>query len=85
MRGSYIRLGRWRLDFNPREFGDVRQVAFVINSMSVWRWQALRAASGPSTKTLAVDHVDTEYCLRARQLGLALYVNGDLRVRALDR
>ncbi len=76
MRGRYIRLGRYRLRFNPREFDGVRQVAFVINSMSVWRWQSLQQI-GPFNEALAVDHVDTEYCLRARQLGLALYVNGE--------
>ncbi|MDO8419966.1 MAG: hypothetical protein Q7S90_08010 [Rubrivivax sp.] len=76
LRGRYIRLGRWRLSFNPREFSGLRPVAFVINSMSVWRVPALQRI-GPFDEALAVDHVDTEYCLRARQLGLALYVNGD--------
>jgi len=75
LRGRYIRLGRYRLAFNPREFTDLRAVAFVINSMSVWRLQALQQI-GPFNEGLAIDHVDTEYCLRARQLGLSLYVNG---------
>lgn len=75
MRGRYIRLGRWRLTFNSREFNDLRPVAFVINSMSVWRLDALERI-GPFNEGLAIDHVDTEYCLRARRLGLALYVNG---------
>jgi len=75
LRGRYIRLGRWRLSYNPREFPDLRAVAFVINSMSVWRLQALQRI-GPFNERLAIDHVDTEYCLRARRLGLALYVHG---------
>lgn len=75
MRGRYIRLGRYKLAFNPREFTDLRPVAFVINSMSVWRLQALQRI-GPFNEGLGIDHVDTEYCLRARQLGFALYVNG---------
>lgn len=75
LRGRYIRLGRWRLSFNPREFTGLRPVAFVINSMSVWRVPALQRI-GPFNEALAVDHVDTEYCLRARQRGFALYVNG---------
>lgn len=75
LRGRYIRLGRWRLSYNPREFPDLRAVAFVINSMSVWRLQALQLI-GPFNEGLAIDHVDTEYCLRARQLGLMLYVHG---------
>jgi rhamnosyltransferase len=75
LRGRYIRLSRFRLDFSPREFSDLRSVAFLINSMTVWRVQALRRI-GSFHEGLAIDHVDTEYCLRARQAGLALYVNG---------
>lgn len=75
LRGRYIRLGRWRLNYNPREFPDLRPVAFVINSMSVWRLQALQLI-GAFNEGLAIDHIDTEYCLRARQLELALYVHG---------
>jgi rhamnosyltransferase len=75
MRGRYIDLKRLRLSFYSREFTDCRRVAFVINSMSVWRMPALQAI-GPFNEVLAVDHVDTEYCLRARRLGLACYVNG---------
>ncbi len=75
LRGRYIRLGRWRLSFNPREFSDLRPVAFVINSMAVWRMAALQRI-GPFNEGLAIDHVDTEYCLRARQIGLKLLVHG---------
>lgn len=75
LRGRYMRLARFKLAFNPREFSDMRAVAFVINSMTVWRLQALQRI-GPFNEGLAIDHVDTEYCLRARQAGLALYVNG---------
>ncbi len=75
LRGRYIRLARFRLDFNPREFDDLRPVAFLINSMTIWRLPALRRI-GAFHEGLAIDHVDTEYCLRARQAGLVLYVNG---------
>jgi rhamnosyltransferase len=75
LRGRYIRLARFKLDFNPREFSDLRPVAFLINSMTVWRLAALQRI-GAFHEGLAIDHVDTEYCLRARQAGLALYVNG---------
>ena len=76
MRGRYIELGRWRLRHLPRVFHGVRRVAFVINSMSVWRLAALRHL-GPFDEGLAIDHVDTEMCLRARQAGLGVYVHGD--------
>lgn len=77
LRGRYLALSRFALRFNPREFDDLRPVAFVINSMSLWRFSTLQRL-GPYHEGLAVDHVDTEYCLRARRAGLKLYVNGAL-------
>jgi rhamnosyltransferase len=76
LRGKYIELGRFRLRYLPRQFHGLRQVAFVINSMSVWRRAALERI-GRFHEGLAIDHVDTEYCLRARRAGLALWVHGD--------
>lgn len=75
LRGRYMWLRRFRLGFNPREFEGMREVAFVINSMSVWRVEALQQI-GPFNEGLAIDHVDTEYCLRARACGLRVYVHG---------
>lgn len=75
LRGRYMWLRRFKLGFNPREFSDLREVAFVINSMSVWRLPALQQV-GAFNEALAVDHVDTEYCLRARRRGLKVFVNG---------
>ncbi|MFO1326896.1 MAG: hypothetical protein U1F56_06035 [Rubrivivax sp.] len=75
LRGRFIELQRWRLHHLEREFSGPRRVAFVINSMSVWRCEALRRI-GPFNESLALDHVDTEYCLRARRLGLAVWVHG---------
>lgn len=77
LRGRYIDLQRWSLQHLPREFEGPRAVAFVINSMSVWRTQALQRL-GPFNETLAVDHVDTDYCLRARSAGLSLWVQGSV-------
>lgn len=76
LRGKYIELRRFGLSYLPRQFAGVRAVAFVINSMSVWRTAALNLI-GPFNEGLAIDHVDTEYCLRARRLGLQVYVHGD--------
>lgn len=75
LRGRYIELGRWRLRHLPREFDGLRRVAFVINSMTVWRCAAL-AQLGDFDETLALDHVDTEHCLRARAHGLSVWVHG---------
>ncbi len=76
LRGRYIELGRWRLHHLPRRFAGLRPVAFVINSMSVWRTQAMQRI-GPFNEALAIDHVDTEYCLRARAMSLSVWVHGD--------
>ncbi|MBL0090315.1 MAG: hypothetical protein IPP87_14450 [Ideonella sp.] len=75
LRGRYIELGRFRLHYLPRVFSGLRRVAFIINSMSVWRMEALRRI-GPFNEGLAIDHVDTEYCLRARQASLGVSVDG---------
>ena len=75
LRGKYMSLRRSGWKYSPREFDDLRPVAFVINSMSIWRTDALQRI-GPFNEGLAVDHVDTEYCLRARALKLAVYVDG---------
>lgn len=75
LRGKHIQLQRWRLSYLPRQFHTIETVSFVINSMSVWRVAALRAI-GPFNEGLRIDHVDTEYCLRARAAGLSLHVAG---------
>jgi rhamnosyltransferase len=75
MRGKYIQLQRFGMTYLSRHFTDLRQVAFVINSMSVWRMTALQRI-GCFNEMLAVDHVDTEYCLRARACGLRVWVHG---------
>jgi rhamnosyltransferase len=76
VRGAYVQLKRFRFHYVPREQRGLLPVAFVINSMSVWRCAALQRI-GPFNEWLGVDHVDTEYCLRARQAGLSLFVDGD--------
>lgn len=75
LRGRYIELARWRVHHLPREFEGPRPVAFVINSMSVWRTAAL-ARLGDFDETLGIDHVDTEHCLRARAIDLQVWVHG---------
>jgi rhamnosyltransferase len=75
LRGKHLRLDRWRLRYLPREFGGIEPVSFVINSMSVWRTAALRRI-GSFDEGLRIDHVDTDYCLRARAAGLGIFVAG---------
>lgn len=75
LRGRHIQLRRFGLTYLAREFEGQQPVSFLINSMSVWRMAALRRI-GRFNEGLAIDHVDTEYCLRARRAGLNLYLNG---------
>jgi rhamnosyltransferase len=77
LRGRHMQLDRFRLTYLPRVFSGVRSVAFVINSMSVWRMEALRQI-GPFNEGLAIDHIDTDYCLRARAKSLTIHVQGSL-------
>jgi rhamnosyltransferase len=76
LRAAHLRLTRWGWRQLPREQRGLYRVSFVINSMSVWRRAALDRI-GRYDEWLGVDHVDTEYCLRARRLGLKVYVHGD--------
>jgi rhamnosyltransferase len=75
-RAAHMRLTRWRWTMVPREQRGLYRASFVINSMSVWRMDALQRI-GAHNEWLGVDHVDTEYCMRAQRLGLAVWVHGD--------
>lgn len=76
LRGKHMQFhSRWRLRYLPREIDGLVPVAFVINSMSVWRLAALRQL-GPYDEDLRLDHVDTEYCLRAHRAGLKVMLHG---------
>jgi SAM-dependent methyltransferase len=56
--------------------GGLQRVSFVINSMSVWRVAALQRI-GAHDEWLGVDHVDSEYCIRAQRLRFNIYLHGD--------
>lgn len=76
LRGKHLQFeSRWRLRHLPREAEGLHAVAFVINSMSVWRLAALQRL-GPYDEGLRIDHVDTEYCLRAHRAGLKVLLHG---------
>lgn len=75
LRARHMRLTRFSIRYLPREFAGMERVTFLINSMAAWRLDALRRL-GPFDEFLAVDHVDTEMCLRAQAAGLRQYVFG---------
>lgn len=78
--GAHIQLGRFRYRVLPRELDQPTAVTFLINSMSLWKKQVL-AQIGPYSVQLGVDHVDTDYCLRAKTLGYRLILNPAVRFR----
>jgi rhamnosyltransferase len=80
LRGKHMLLSRWRWHGLPRHFEGMRRVSFLINSMSVWRCAALDRL-GPFDEGLRIDHVDTDYCLRARRAGLSLWLHGSHEFR----
>jgi rhamnosyltransferase len=74
IRVAPIQLSRFRYRVLSRQLQEPTEVAFLINSMSLWRVDALRHI-GSYDERLAVDHVDTDYCLRAGILGYKLVLN----------
>jgi rhamnosyltransferase len=71
MRLAPIQLSRFRYRVLSRHLQAPTEVSFLINSMSLWRLDALRRI-GSYDERLAVDHIDTDYCLRAKILGYRL-------------
>lgn len=76
--GAHIQLSRLTFRVLPRDLISPAEVAFLINSMSLWRMTALRHI-GPYNADLKVDHIDTDYCLRAKQMGYKLILNPSVR------
>lgn len=74
LRLAPIQLRRFSYRLLPRDVDGPVDVSFLINSMSLWRREALRRI-GPYDEGLGLDHVDTDYCLRAASLGYRLVLN----------
>lgn len=77
MRGAHMQLCRFRLRVLPRELARATEVAFLINSMSLWRLDAVRRIGSYST-CFGIDHVDTDFCLRAAVHGYKLVLNPEV-------
>lgn len=77
LRGSHIQLERFFLRFLPREQSVPIDVTFVINSMSLWKREVVSRLGRHST-SLAVDHIDTEYAMRAKRAGYRIVLNASI-------
>lgn len=77
MRGRPIWLEtRWRATRLTRDFVGLSPTTTFINSMTVWRHEALRGL-GLFDTGLGVDHIDTDMALRAAADGLQVWISGD--------
>lgn len=74
LRGRHIQLDRLRFRVLPRDQDDPADVTFVINSMSVWRRAALMRL-GPYSEALGIDHIDTDFAMRAKRAGYRIVLN----------
>ena len=49
-------------------------VSFIINSFSIWPKKTILKIGNYDEK-LAIDHIDTDYCMRASKLGIPIFIN----------
>jgi GT2 family glycosyltransferase len=76
--GTHIRMERFWYKVLPRNLNEPTTVTFLINSMSLWKLSVIRRIGAYNTD-LIVDHIDTDYCLRAKTLGYKLILNSTIR------
>jgi rhamnosyltransferase len=75
-RGSHILLSRFSFKRIPRNYKGIYNVSFMINSSSVWRFDALKKI-GKFDECMKVDLIDTDYCLRAIESGYSIIMNSN--------
>lgn len=80
IRGKHIQLGRFNFRMIDRMVDTPTPVTFVINSMSLWQIGVFERV-GAYSENLAVDHIDTDYCLRVKALGLTILLNPRVEYR----
>ena len=76
IRGSHMLLSKFSFRRIPRDHIGISQVSFMINSCSVWKHNALKKI-GKYDEIMKVDHIDTDYCLRATEKGYRLILNSN--------
>ncbi len=73
---NFVKLNTW---FHKKviSYGQPVQVTFIINSMSLWSYKDI-INLGRFNEELMVDHVDSEMCLRASEMGYKILVDYSL-------
>jgi len=77
--GFFVRLARWGARKYKPAAGEIVPVDFLISSGSLISLAAL-ADIGPFDESLFIEHVDTDWALRARARGYRLYGVADARL-----
>ena len=78
MLGRCVRLKKFHYKvFSPTKKEPVR-VSFVINSFSIWPVNVISEIGKFDTK-LGIDHVDTDFCMRAKALNVPIYINNEIK------
>ena len=75
-RGSHMFLSKFSFKRIPRDHIGISHVSFMINSCSVWRYDALTKI-GKYDELMKIDHIDTDYCLRATEMRYTLVLNSN--------
>lgn len=75
--GRCVRLSRfWFKVSSPLEKSLVR-VSFIINSFSIWP-RTIISQIGRFDESLSIDHIDTDFCMKARLLNIPIYINNSI-------
>tara|TARA_X000000950_G_scaffold201757_1_gene242924 strand:+ start:24864 stop:25742 length:879 start_codon:yes stop_codon:yes gene_type:complete len=78
MLGRCVELKRfYYVVFSPTKKEPVK-VSFVINSFSIWPIKVISEIGKFDTK-LGIDHVDTDFCMRAKALNIPIYINNEIK------
>jgi rhamnosyltransferase len=77
--GFFVRLARWGARKYQPSAGEIVPVDFLISSGSLISLNALKDI-GPFDESLFIEHVDTDWALRARGKGYRLYGVADARL-----
>jgi rhamnosyltransferase len=75
-KGSHFLLKKYSFSRIPRDYIGISSVSFMINSCSVWRHECIKKI-GKYDENLKVDHIDTDFCLRAIKHGYSLILDSN--------
>jgi rhamnosyltransferase len=73
-KGLHILLSKYSFKRISRDYSGVSNVSYMINSCSLWRYEAVLKI-GKYDEQMQIDHIDTDYCIRAIKLGYILVLN----------